>query len=73
MRTSTSGRHLIRDRFSPAFVGTLTGLLALLDVAALLAAAYLVGWSYSAWSTPVESGGVSYLLVVAALLAAAFL
>lgn len=73
MRTSTNGGHLIRDRFSPAFVGTLTGLLALLDVAALLAAAYLVGWSYSAWSTPVESGGASYLLVVAALLAAALL
>jgi exopolysaccharide biosynthesis WecB/TagA/CpsF family protein len=74
MRTSTSGGHLIRDKFPPAFVGMLAGVVAFLDCAALLVAAYLVNASYSAWATPLESGGgTRNLLVVAALLASALL
>lgn len=75
MRTSPRGRRVLGDRFSPAFVGSAAGLLALLDFAALLFAAYVGDWIYSAWSTPVESSraGDHYLLVVAALLAAMLL
>jgi exopolysaccharide biosynthesis WecB/TagA/CpsF family protein len=73
MRTNTSGGRLTRNRFPPAFVAALAGLLALLDCATLLVAAYVVDRSYSAWLTPVESGGARYLLVVTALLASALL